>query len=99
LIRARTGSICRLHYVGVEVDLPEIVEPKRDLLSGEKPHCQLDIIELHLADEGDRRKLFSELNQSSRSVPVMSDGLLAYLEPCSPPACTPRRISAIGWRR
>jgi methyltransferase (TIGR00027 family) len=67
-----------LHWV--EVDLPEIVDCKRDLLSGEKPHCQLDVVKLHLGDEGERRKLFSELNHRSQSALVMSEGLLTYLD-------------------
>lgn len=67
-----------LHWV--EVDLPEIVDPKRDVLSGDTPRSQLEIIKLHLGNESERRNLFSELNQRSQGVLVISEGLLAYLD-------------------
>jgi methyltransferase (TIGR00027 family) len=63
----------------VEVDLPEIVEPKRQLLVAEKPHCQLEILTEHLGDEARRRILFSELNQRAQCIMVMTEGLLSYL--------------------
>lgn len=64
----------------IEVDLPEIVEPKRQLLIDEKPHCQLEILTEHLGDEARRRSLFSELNQRAQCIAVMSEGLLTYLD-------------------
>jgi len=64
----------------IEVDLPEIVEPKRQLLIGEKPHCQLEILTEHLGDEARRRILFSELNQRAQFIMVMTEGLLSYLD-------------------
>ena len=47
----------------IEIDLPEIVDPKRQILSSEKPRCQLEVITQHLGDEAVRRTLFSQLNQ------------------------------------
>lgn len=64
----------------IEVDLPEIVEPKRQLLIDEKPHCRLEILTEHLGDEARRRTLFSELNQRAHCIVVMSEGLLTYLD-------------------
>lgn len=63
----------------VEIDLPEIVNPKQDLLSGEKPRCRLEIITQFLGDAAQRRALFSQLNLRSRRIMVMSEGLLPYL--------------------
>jgi methyltransferase (TIGR00027 family) len=64
----------------IEVDLPEIVEPKRQLLIGEEPHCQLEILTEHLGDEARRRALFSELNKRAQCIVVMTEGLLGYLD-------------------
>jgi methyltransferase (TIGR00027 family) len=64
----------------VEIDLPEIVDPKRQILSTEKPRCQLEVITQHLGDEARRRTLFSQLNQRAQRIVVMSEGLLTYLD-------------------
>ena len=64
----------------VEVDLPEIVDPKGEILANEKPHCRLDVITQNLADEAKRRELFSQLNRRSQNTLVLSEGLLIYLD-------------------
>jgi O-methyltransferase involved in polyketide biosynthesis len=64
----------------VEIDLPEIVDPKRQTLSSEKPRCRLEVVTQHLADEAQRRTLFSQLNQRAERIVVMSEGLLTYLD-------------------
>ena len=64
----------------VEVDLEEILGPKREMLSSERPCCQLDVINQHLGDEAERRRLFSQLNQRAGNVLVVSEGLLGYLD-------------------
>src|ERR1022692_219634 len=67
-----------LHWV--EIDLPESVDPKRQILSTEKPRCQLEVITQHLGDEAVRRTLFSQLNKRAQRIVVMSEGLLTYLD-------------------
>jgi methyltransferase (TIGR00027 family) len=64
----------------VEVDLEEILGPKREMLANEKPHCQLEVIVQHLGDVAQRRNLFAQLNQRAGNVLVVSEGLLAYLD-------------------
>jgi len=64
----------------IEIDLPEIVDPKRDILSNEKPRCQLEVVTQHLGDEAGRRTLFSELNHEAEHIVAMSEGLLTYLD-------------------
>jgi methyltransferase (TIGR00027 family) len=64
----------------VEVDLPEIIDAKREMLIGEAPQCQLQVITQHLGDLAERRALFSKLNQQADRIAVMSEGLLAYLD-------------------
>jgi methyltransferase (TIGR00027 family) len=62
----------------VEVDLPEIVSYKQEILDGETARCRLERISLDLSDETSRRSLFSELNHRARNIVVMSEGLLIY---------------------
>jgi len=64
----------------VEVDLPEIVDTKGQILENEQPRCQLEIVTQHLGDETARRTLFSQLNQRAQRVLAMSEGLLTYLD-------------------
>jgi len=63
----------------IEVDLPEILDAKREMLSNEKPRCQLEIIVENLAHETQRRALFSSLNERAQKILVVSEGLLIYL--------------------
>jgi methyltransferase (TIGR00027 family) len=62
----------------VEVDLPEIISYKEEVLSGEKPKCELQRIRLDLSDGPARRKLFAELNGRASNIVVASEGLLIY---------------------
>lgn len=64
----------------VEVDLPEILDPKREVLESAKPCCRLDVITQHLGEEAQRRELFSQLNRRSQNTLVLSEGLLVYLD-------------------
>ncbi|HEV2615135.1 MAG TPA: SAM-dependent methyltransferase [Candidatus Acidoferrales bacterium] len=63
----------------VEVDLPEVIAYKTEMLGTETPHCQLDRIPLDLADQTGRRELFARLDASASRVLVITEGLLAYL--------------------
>jgi methyltransferase (TIGR00027 family) len=62
----------------VEVDLPDIVSYKQEILSNEKPRCRLERVALDLSDVPGRRKLFSELGSRAAKVAVASEGLLIY---------------------
>jgi methyltransferase (TIGR00027 family) len=62
----------------VEVDLPEIISYKENVLANEKPKCQLERISLDLSDGPARRKLFSELEGRATKIVVASEGLLIY---------------------
>jgi methyltransferase (TIGR00027 family) len=65
----------------VEVDLPELLAYKEDVLRGEKPVCALERIALDLADVEARRTLFARLAREARSGLVVTEGLLIYLTP------------------
>jgi methyltransferase (TIGR00027 family) len=64
----------------IEVDLPEMIGYKRQMLTGEKPHCQFEQVTMDLADAPARRELFARINSSARHIFVITEGLLAYLE-------------------
>jgi methyltransferase (TIGR00027 family) len=65
-----------LHWV--EVDLPEIVAYKNEMLNGESPRCHLERIALDLSDVAGRRKLFADLHRRARKIVVLTEGLLIY---------------------
>jgi methyltransferase (TIGR00027 family) len=62
----------------VEVDLPEIVAYKEEVLADEKPRCRLERISLDLSDVLARRELFARLDGGATKVVVASEGLLIY---------------------
>src|SRR5437899_361360 len=45
----------------VEVDLPDLLNYKDEILAGEKPVCQLERVRLDLADVAARRELFQRI--------------------------------------
>src|SRR5438552_3291041 len=65
----------------IEVDLPELLAYKDEVLAGEKPACELQRIRLDLADVAARRALFSDVGQRAKRVLVITEGLLIYLTP------------------
>lgn len=62
----------------IEVDFPEIVSYKEEILANEQPKCRLERISLDLTDLGARRSLFANLDRKGARVIVMSEGLLIY---------------------
>jgi methyltransferase (TIGR00027 family) len=62
----------------VEVDFPEIVSYKEEVLGNEKPKCRLERISLDLSDVPGRRALFEQLNGRAKKITVVSEGLLIY---------------------
>jgi methyltransferase (TIGR00027 family) len=62
----------------IEVDLPEILSYKEEILASEEPRCQLQRVRLDLSDVEGRRALFGELAQRAKKIVVMSEGLLIY---------------------
>lgn len=63
----------------IEVDLPEILAYKEQILASEEPTCALERVRLNLADGDARRTLFAELNRRARKILVLTEGLLIYL--------------------
>jgi len=65
----------------VEVDLPDMLADKAEILAGEKPICSLERVGLDLSDVSARRALFERLGRSASRVLVVAEGLLIYLAP------------------
>ena len=65
----------------VEVDFPEIVSYKEQILGNEKPKCRLDRVSLDLSDVAGRRAFFAEMNGRAKNIVVMTEGLLIYFTP------------------
>jgi len=63
----------------IEVDLPEILTHKEEILRDEKPICALERLRLDLSDVAARRHLFQDLGRKATRVLIVSEGLLAYL--------------------
>jgi methyltransferase (TIGR00027 family) len=65
----------------VEVDLPEILDYKENILRGEKPVCTLERFRLDLSNPEARRALFSQLGSKAKHALVITEGLIIYLAP------------------
>jgi len=59
----------------VEVDLPEMLEYKSEILMSERPRCSLERFGVDLTNRDARRALFDRLGKGL----VLSEGLLVYL--------------------
>lgn len=66
-----------LHWV--EVDLPEILDYKENILRDEKPVCALERFRLDLSNLQARRALFTRLGSQARKALVITEGLIIYL--------------------
>jgi methyltransferase (TIGR00027 family) len=63
----------------VEIDFPEILQYKEEILAQERPACALERIRLNLADAGARREVFERLGSEARKALILCEGLLIYL--------------------
>lgn len=64
----------------IEVDLPDLLEYKEQILQNEKPACALERVRLNLADRAARRELFRKLGETSKNALIITEGLLIYLD-------------------
>jgi methyltransferase (TIGR00027 family) len=65
----------------IEVDLPELLAYKEDILKTEAPRCALERVALDLSNVTERRKLFDDLGRKASKVLVITEGILIYLSP------------------
>jgi methyltransferase (TIGR00027 family) len=67
-----------LHWI--DVDLPGMTEYKATHMKGETPVCRYETIAADLTDAATRDALFSQIGREARTVLVISEGLLIYLD-------------------
>jgi methyltransferase (TIGR00027 family) len=72
----------------IEVDLPEILAHKEEILRDTNPVCVLERVRLNLSNASARRELFSELGRRANRVLIVTEGLLVYL--------TEEEVGALG---
>lgn len=65
----------------IEVDVPRVIELKEARLAGETPRFEVERIKLDLADLEARGRLFAEVGASARSICVLTEGVVPYLDP------------------
>ena len=65
----------------VEVDLPNILDYKEEILADAKPVCALERVRLDLSNADARRGLFDRLGRGAKRALVLSEGLVIYLMP------------------
>jgi O-methyltransferase involved in polyketide biosynthesis len=65
----------------VEVDLPDILDYKEEVLGDARPVCALERVRLDLSNDDARRGLFARLGRSAGRIAILSEGLLLYLMP------------------
>ena len=63
----------------VEIDLPDILAYKQEILRADEPRCKLERIELDLADVAKRRTVFESLGNRAKRALVITEGVLIYL--------------------
>jgi methyltransferase (TIGR00027 family) len=62
----------------VEIDLPDLIAWKEEMLAADRPVCRLERIGLDLADVEARRRVFDRLGTTGRAL-IVSEGILIYL--------------------
>ncbi len=64
----------------IEIDLPEMLKYKAEILAAERPVCALERVPLDLRDAAARRALFQRLGSEASSALVVCEGLLIYFD-------------------
>jgi len=64
----------------IEVDLPDILDYKKQIIGDAVPVCSLEQVRQDLSDVPARRTLFARIGAASSRTAVMTEGLLIYLD-------------------
>lgn len=63
----------------IEVDLPEILAYKQEMLAAVIPACTLKRVACDLTNEKQRQEFFTHVNAEAESICIVTEGLLNYL--------------------
>ena len=66
-----------LHWV--ELDLPEILAYKGEILANEDPRCALERIRVNLANAAERQSAFASIGRFGKRGVILTEGLLIYI--------------------
>ena len=84
----------------VEVDLPDMLSYKQEVLAAECPVCTVERVPLDLRDVAARRALFQRLGGEAKRVLVVSEGLIIYFQAdgcrTGPRSVSPVQLPALG---
>ena len=64
----------------IEVDFPHMIDHKNTMLKAETPVCKLERIALDLGDRKEVQALFKRVNDESKKVLVITEGVIPYLK-------------------
>jgi len=64
----------------IEVDLPDMLNYKQEVLAAERPVCAVERVPLDLRDTAERRALFHRLGGEAKRALMVSEGLIVYFE-------------------
>jgi methyltransferase (TIGR00027 family) len=64
----------------IEIDLPDMLNYKNEVMAAERPVCTLDRVPLDLRDTAARGALFQRLGAEARRVLIVSEGLIIYFD-------------------
>ena len=67
----------------IEVDFPEVVDLKNEILKFHRPKCDLERIGLDLSNRAERERLFGELNHRIGPALILTEGVIPYLNESS----------------
>lgn len=83
----------------VDVDLPELIEYKADLMKSVPAACTYEAAAVDLTDSGKRGEFLKKCTAASRVALVITEGLLVYLKPeqVSAVADDLYRVSSVCW--
>jgi methyltransferase (TIGR00027 family) len=73
----------------VEIDLPEILDYKAQVLADATPACAVERIPVDLSNGDARRGVFDRIGRSASRVAVLAEGLLIYL--------MVNEVGSLGW--
>jgi methyltransferase (TIGR00027 family) len=63
----------------IEVDFATIIDYKTGILKAENPRCQLERISFDLSQDAERRELFKQLGNKTKSALIITEGVIGYL--------------------
>ena len=83
----------------VEIDLPDLLAHKEEILRNEKPACSVERVRLDLADRDARQDVFERLGRRAKRALVLTEGLIIYLTAEEAGALADDLAAAPGFRR